>query len=263
MTIGVGIITCDRPELFERSIQSLPKADLVVVVNDGQPLSFDLAPLGIDFLIQHDHHAGVTQSKNDALEVLLQEGVEHIFLMEDDVIIKNRDVYQYYIKAAQSSGIRHFNFCLASPHNQKRYAIKYNDDGVGISFFRNLYQPWAYFHRSVLEEVGLFDTAFYNALGHVDHTYRIIKTGLYSPYWWFADISGSNYLLETLDPSFSQSLLKKDPILFRRNMTSSIEHFIQKHGVHPARIPDVLREEVRESLRQLFYKKCSRVLQDQ
>ncbi len=253
MTIGVGIITCDRPELFERCVRSLPKADLLVTVNDGQPLEFDLSDLGIDFLIQHEHRYGVTQSKNDVLELLLQEGCEHIFLVEDDIFVKRDDVYQHYIQAAQTSGILHFNFFLSNSSNEKRYSIRYKD-GVEVSFYRNHYQPWTYFHRTVLEQVGLYDTAFYNALGHVDHTYRIIKKGLHSPYWWFADLGESHQFLETLDPSFSRSLLKKNTSLFRRNMTSSIEHFIYKHGIHPARVHDSSREEVKEGLLKLFYK---------
>ena len=213
MTIGVAIITCDRGELFERCISSIPNADVCVVVNDGKPLDLDLSQYSIDFLIQHEHRYGVAKSKNDALELMIQEGCDHLFLVEDDILIKRPDIFELYIKAAETTGIEHFNFCLSSMKNINRYSIRYAN-GVGISFYRNLYQPWAYFSRRVIEKVGYYDTAYFNALEHVDHTYRIIKEGFHPAYWWFADPTGSKYYLETLDVGFKIVLCVKTLPLF-------------------------------------------------
>lgn len=261
MKIGVGVITCDRRELFSRCIASLPKADLTILVNDGKPIDFDLSHYNVDFLIQHEHRYGVAKSKNDALELLLQEGCDHIFLIEDDIMIKRPDVFNFYIHAAAVSGISHFNFCHSSPKNVKRYSIRYKD-GTGMSFYRNLYQPFAYFHRKVIEKVGYFDTAYFNALEHVDHTYRIIKAGFHPPYWWFADPTGSEYYLETLDPGFKNSIVREDYTLFQRHMMQAIEHFIQEHGVHPAKVVDTSREGVKRLLGHLFKHSSEMVVAD-
>ncbi len=259
MKIGVGIITCDRHEFLKRSLASIPKADLVVIVNDGKPLDFDLSSYPIDFLVQHEQRFGVAKSKNDALELLLQEGCEHLFLIEDDILIKRSDIFEFYIRASQTSGILHFNFCLSSPMNIKRYALRYKN-GVGMSFYRNLYQPFTYFRKKVIEKVGFYDTAYYNALEYVDHTYRIIQKGFHPPYYWFADPTGSEFYLETLDVGFKMSVVKEDIDAYRKNMLLGIEHFIQVHGVHPAKVVDTSRDGVKRLLGHFFRHSSEMVL---
>lgn len=250
MKTGVGIITCDRPELLEKCLASLPESDLVVIVNDGKPLQVDLTNYKIDFLIEHEERYGVAQGKNDALELLMQEGCDHIFLIEDDIAIKHESVFKSYIHAANISGILHFNYCIGNfPH--RRYSVKYRD-GTSISFYRNLNQPFTYLHRSVVSKVGFYDTAFYNALEDVDYTYRVIQEGFHPPYWWFADISTSKSLLLNLDPTYSKSVVRSDQVLYRCHLEQSVNYFLRKHGVHPAKIFDEPQDVVKRSLGELF-----------
>lgn len=118
--IGLGLITCNAPEKLKQSAPSVPDfLDEFVIVNDGKPYNASIYPSKAH-LIQHEQNKGVAVSKNDALRYLLDSGCEHIFLMEDDVIIKNKAVFKKYINTAKLSGILHLNYALQGPHNRKQ-----------------------------------------------------------------------------------------------------------------------------------------------
>lgn len=62
------------------------------------------------------------QNKNEGLRFLLESGCEHIFVCEDDIVIKDPNIYNKYIAAANNSGIRHLNFAYHGNANK-------NEDG--------------------------------------------------------------------------------------------------------------------------------------
>lgn len=193
MTIGVGLITCDQPERFQRCLASLPKSNVTIVVNDGGPPPFSLSPYPIDFLVENQTPHGRAKCKNDAISLLLQEGCEHIFLFDDRVCIKHTEIYHFYIAAAKTSGIRHMNFCRSSPDNLPRYAIRY-PNGVGLTFFYSLDDPWSYFHHTVLREIGHLEEDYQQTV------IKIIEHGFHPPYHWFVDLTESSDYLEVLPP---------------------------------------------------------------
>ena len=51
--IGIVLVTCNRPAFFEKSIIALPKADKMIVINDGRKISESLVPTYFDKFIQH------------------------------------------------------------------------------------------------------------------------------------------------------------------------------------------------------------------
>ena len=201
MKIGVGIITCNRPEFFRQCFNSLPKEkiDEIVVVNDGKPLPFDISK-GV--VLDNPVNVGVGKSKNRALKYLFDKGCDYLFLLEDDMIIKRDDVFEAYINAYKQSGIHHFNYGPGSPFNRKQTIQNFDlhnrhlldqhsepnpktiiDYGtVKVSLFEHTVAMFSFFTREVLEKVGLLDEEFYNAWEHVDHTYRIIKAGFHPPF---------------------------------------------------------------------------------
>jgi glycosyltransferase involved in cell wall biosynthesis len=102
--IGVGIVTCDRFNYLEKCLLSLPDFDgPIVIVNDGkQDIEAKIKKLHSRekiHLIQHAANKGVGISKNDALTYLLSQDVEHFFLLEDDIIILDKTIFQKYIDA--------------------------------------------------------------------------------------------------------------------------------------------------------------------
>lgn len=256
--IGVGIVTYNRGQLFQKSIQSLPPADEVIVVNDGNPYPDSFYPSLITSVIQHDRNRGVGRSKNDALEYLLGQGCVHIFLLEDDIKIINPDIFRIYIHASELSGIKHFNFAYHGSENKNndgsctkpRKIVSYKE-GITISFHRHLLAAMQYFHRDVLEQCGLMDPFFHNMLEHIDHTYRIIKHGFHPPFWWFADIEGSQNSIEDLDPFHLNSTIRNNSFVFGVKERISHRYFWLKHGQRIPNIPDVSENEVEKQLERI------------
>ena len=106
-TIGVGIITCNRPEFFKKCRASINDKwyDHIVVVNDGSGPIFDAhSPV-----LKTDGGEGVGKAKNKAIKHLLERGCDYIILVEDDMLFKD-NIFEQYIKAYKETGIHHFMF---------------------------------------------------------------------------------------------------------------------------------------------------------
>jgi glycosyltransferase involved in cell wall biosynthesis len=123
--IGIGYITCNNQDRFLQTIPLIPDLGVLVVVNDGRPYDQSLYPAHAH-LIQHEQNKGVAVSKNDALRYLMDKGCEHLFLIEDDVLIRNTEIFQTYINASKETGIRHFNYALQGPHNRIQKNVHYS-----------------------------------------------------------------------------------------------------------------------------------------
>ena len=89
--IGVGVVTCNRREFFQDCINSIPKneVDTLIVVNDGSQYQGANIPSHVSEYIQNKQNLGVGESKNIIMRKLIQDGCDHIFLVEDDMSIVN------------------------------------------------------------------------------------------------------------------------------------------------------------------------------
>ena len=278
--IGVGIITCDRPKYLTELLNSLnvlqSDIDEVIIVDDGTKPSIEkFASWPIH---KTKGRIGVGKAKNIAMKHLLNEECEHLFILEDDCIITNPDVFKKYIEAYKETGLKHFNFGPASPWNRKqqdksmigdlsrrgeasqkgepnpKMIIRYNDN-VSISLYEHIVAMFTYYHASVLNEVGLMDEEFYNAWEHVEHTLRIIKNGDYTPFWWFADITGSeNYIKEQEGEKANTSLAKNEEEFMKR-VQDGLQIFHKKHNTVPSMIPPANILEITPLLKKIHNKK--------
>ena len=110
--VGVGLLTCDRVDFFQQSIESIHEThgdviDTLVVVNDGkQSVSCDLATV-----LHNKKNQGVGKSKNRAIKHMMDQGCDHLFLMEDDVRFVSNDALSKYVELSSVSGVKHLNFC--------------------------------------------------------------------------------------------------------------------------------------------------------
>jgi GT2 family glycosyltransferase len=276
--IGVGIITCDRPDYLKDILNSLDRnfIDRLIIVDDGNKKALAAHPK-VDYIRQTEGRIGVGKAKNLALKNLLDEECEHIFIIEDDCTITNQDVFKKYIEAYKETGIKHFNFGPASPWNRvqekpeiignlskrgeasqkgapnPKMVINYNN-GISISLFEHIVAMFTYYHASVLNEVGLMDEEFYNAWEHVEHTLRIIKNGDYTPFWWFADITGSeNYIKEQEGEKANTSLAKNEEEFMKR-VHDGLQVFYKKHQTVPSMILSVHGSEIKPLLKKIYDK---------
>lgn len=278
-TIGIGISTCNRIDYFKSCLASIDinKIDFIVVVNDGEDfekeIKKDLTEKNIHY-IHNETNLGVAKTKNKALKYLLSKKCEHLFMLEDDCIITDNNVWEQYIEAYKVTNISHFNYGPGSPWNRiqkdpsiigdlskrqhasqtgkpnPRLIVEYNSD-VKIALYQHIVGMFSYFHCSTLNEVGLMDENFYNAWEHVEHTYRIIKAGRYTPFWWFADIVDSaNYIKEAENEKANTSLAR-DEQTFIKQVQEGLVHFRKIHNTVPGEISPETQQTVINTLKQI------------
>ncbi len=137
--VGVGICTCNRPDYLKKLLSSIERNDIeLVVINDGDKFECP----GYNYYVHNNEtNLGVAKSKNIAFKKLLELDCDHIFLIEDDMIIKDNSVFEKYIEASKVSGIQHFNFSqhgnaklIAYPHFELHML------GLLYGYWHNRYQ---------------------------------------------------------------------------------------------------------------------------
>ena len=268
--IGLGLTTYNAEHRIKQSAFTVPKwIKNFVIVNDGTPYDKSSYPEQAH-IIQHETNKSVGAAKNSALKYLIDLGCEHIFIMEDDILIKDEKVFEEYIKHSVISGIKHMNFALHGPANKKgstgfksledrtdvdgepnpRMIIPYPEN-IKISLYPNCVGAFSYYHRSVLEKIGLFDPVFKNAWEHVEHTYQTIKSGFHPPFWYFADISNSSDFLTDIPNSIKESTIARTPE-WNDNFRRGTDWYKKKHGFTPTETPLVNQEIVINSIK-FFY----------
>lgn len=213
---GVAIITCDRVNFFNNCLESITNVsdsyDFLTVVNDGdQPLESDLMT-NVDEYINNETNQGVGVSKNHGLESLMRQGCEHLFIVEDDVVIHDPDTLNMYIHTSEVTGIKHLNFCLHGEDNKiggvanPKLVVDYGD--LKLSLYHNVYGAVSYYHKQVIQQIGLMDTIYRNAMEHVDHTMLACEHGFHPPFRWFADVFQSDLLIHEQDTAHSNSKIR-------------------------------------------------------
>jgi len=271
-SIGVGMVTYNAPDRIKQSAFTIPQwVKNFVIVNDGTPYDPSVYPLNAH-IIQHETNKSVGVAKNSAIKYLLEQGCEHIFIIEDDILLQTEDVFDIYIKTSLETGIKHLNYALQGPANKKgskgfnnlderalqndlkepnpRQIIKYPND-IEIALYPNCVGAFSYFQREVLEDVGGFDEYYRNAGEHLDHTLAIFKKGYTTPYWWFADVANSDRYIKDIEGCMENSTIAKSPD-WKDNYQRSFLHFAKKYGFGPTQVPDSKPEQVQQSLNYLI-----------
>ena len=270
--IGVGIITCNRPEYLRKLLTSLYQCNyeelVIVVVDDGdEEYPYDSA-LGYTY-IKNEVNLGVGKSKNKAMQHLLDKECDYIFIIEDDMIIKRGDVFEQYIKTSNETGILHLNYALGTPFNLKqninfdlhnrhelnmdskpnpKTIVEYKNN-IKVELYEHICGMFSFFHKNVLNKIGLIDEQFYNAWEHVDHTYQAIKNQFHPPFWWFADIYNSYEYLEPQIDSIKNSSTSSNKAEWLDNVKVNADKYKIKNGMYPNETPKAVLAEVLNTLK--------------
>jgi len=240
----------------------MPNDATIAVVNDGVDFE-DLDKLYTKKQFHYIHNSsniGVGRSKNKLFKYLLEQHCDHIFIVEDDIIVKDETVFSEYIRAREITGIQHFNFGYHGPANrgnvskgkpQPRYTIDYNNIKIAIN--SHSVGAFCYYTKEVLEKVGLIDEDYCNAFEHVDHDYRIAKAGYCTPYWNWPDIANSHELLGELACSEESSSIRPRED-WKENIMKGVQLFQQKHKYLPAwqnAVPDTSFDQLKTILKNI------------
>ena len=251
--IGVGVVTYNSEEYFKELYESIPfnKIDELVVVNGGEKYK-DLYDTN---WIQHNKNYYPAFCRNDCINFLRNRKCEHIFIIEDDMIIKNSDIFEKYITASKVTGLKYFSYVSmswdsgTSNHRTPRMSVNYSG-GVGISLYQNMCNEFTYHHASCYDKVGLYDTVFRDPFD-IDMAYRESQSDYCTPFWWFPDLTNSDELIEN-NPNAKSRLQSERPDGSREErIQEQWKIFIEKHGKSVNQISDTTQEEVIQLLKKI------------
>jgi len=232
--IGLTLLTYNRLSYLRQSIEALNKANwgganFKLVVDDGsteegyEEYLKTLPSLGINVYTK-DKNLGIANSKNAGLRTMINNKCEHLFLMEDDIIMKSKNTCLHYINYANDHTIFHMNFGLHGPLNKGK---GYNFENVWV--YPDCVGAFSYYTKEVIETVGYMDENFMNAWEHVEQTMRIAEANYTTPFWRFADHPISGKMLEEIPDSIDNSSIR-----IRDDWASNIEkgkqYFLKKYG---------------------------------
>ena len=239
MKIGLSVIGYSRPQYLDQCLASLDKyswggATYKQVVLDYRDEKTRLeniavaAKYGVSNIVYFTENKGVAKTKNEALKRMLNEDCDHLFLMEDDILMTAANVCHEYINTANTYGVQHLNFAHHGPANKgHKRVLEWNDKLVLVH--PHCVGAFSYYSKECLEKVGLIDEKFHNAWEHVEHTKRIIDAGMHPPFWHFADCPLSPYLLQEIPGSIDESSIRPRSD-WRSNIEAGKEYWIKKHN---------------------------------
>lgn len=212
MKIGLGITTYNRPDYFARCINSVQAhlfdvADVIFVYNDGskEPYKNIYKVLPEKIRIKHNpKNRGVAHAKNYLLRRMIDAGCDYMFLLEDDIIVKSPKAVLEYVRLSELSGIEHFLFAHHGTENIGKLYLDKN----GIELYTACIGAYCMYTRNVIEKVGYFDENFVNAFEHVEHTFRVAKSGYTTPFPTYPDLKHSRDYLEEIPGSIDKSSIR-------------------------------------------------------
>jgi GT2 family glycosyltransferase len=229
---GVAVLTYNRPDFCKQSLEYVKKlknVDYRALHDDGSDKAdytevFDT--YSKDFhLIKTKQNGGVAKAKNRVVKYLLDKGCDYIFLVEDDILVKNPDTLNKYIETYEKTGINHFNFHAHGPGNPSPV-----NRGELVTMWPNCVGAFSFYTRKCFEKAGLFDEHFINAWEHVEHTARLARLGLTSPFWYFADVTGSEAWIKEIKGSIENSSIRHSPE-WTKNMEEGLRYWKLKDGI--------------------------------
>jgi GT2 family glycosyltransferase len=235
---AIGIVTCNREHLFAKCISSInPNCGRVYYINAGKPYKKQYT----GELIQRNgtHTLTVANAKNKLINQMIKDGYEYLFLIEDDIMVKNNEVFQKYIETAMVSGIwGQLAFGGSGPANRDVsgkarpiMTLDYEND-VAVDVYRNCVGSFAFFHKNIFIKMGMFPEEYINAMEHVDFYCKQDAYFLGLPLGFCPDIHNSDEYLEDLDEELKESVIRQDKD-FRQNLTYAIKRFMLHFRVGP------------------------------
>lgn len=182
MKIGIAITTHNRNAQCDKTVAQIrrftPSDALIVVVDDASRIQYRGATY------RFKKNVGTPTAKNKCMELLYNAGCDHLFLFDDDCYPCAMDWWKPYVNA----GVPHLNYTFKY-HKKRISDLDWCDNPNGCMM---------YFHRSVLDKVGGFDTGFKTyGYWHGAMSNRVYNAGMI-PHP-FIDVPDSDKLFVQLD----------------------------------------------------------------
>lgn len=212
-SVGIAITTKDRHDIFQQCLAKVkrhtPDEFPIIIVDDGSN------PPVPEASIRHATARGIPAAKNACLTALMDLGVEHLILLDNDCYPLRDDWWRPFVESPE-------------PHLSAQFLDidgdrKLND--ITVLYDDRTHQAWSgqrgyclYYHRSAIDAVGGFDPIYGIGLyEHSDLANRIYHRGLTT--WRYASPKDSHLLIESLDQrgTVDRTPLRGRNDLVRRN----------------------------------------------
>jgi hypothetical protein len=214
--IALGVVSCNRPAYLAETLRGVAAhlssvVDLIYIGDDGSDrehrdalcAAYDECPDAI--VVSDPLNRGVAASKNRLLRMMLDNGADWLFLLEDDIVPQTPSAVLGYLAACEESGWHHLSYAWHGPAN----ATGPVEVDVAVSYFTNYIGAYCVYSRESLKACGLYDEGFYNAWEHVEHTLRLARGGYTDPRpWHAADATGSENWLREIPGSVENSVIR-------------------------------------------------------
>ena len=179
---GVGVTTLNRPGIVADTIDAIvatvPKGTPIVVVDDGSTGRLETRHDGVK-IIRHENNRGIPASKNRCIEELMQAGVNHLFLFDDDC------------RPVEASENNWWTSYIESPEHHLQFSWLNFSNGTPVSQMQSIYADsflvgytWSmgcmlYVSRKAVETVGGMRLEFGRGMEeHAEWSQRIHNAGL-------------------------------------------------------------------------------------
>jgi hypothetical protein len=241
-TVALIITTFNSESYFQDLYRTIPfgKIDEVIVVNGGKDYKEEYENVK---WIQHRQVKYPSVARNDGLKYAIEKEFDHIFLIEDDMIIKSHDIFDQYIDASKKTGIEYFIYAsIAWNSGQKgnrtpKLQVQYSPD-LSLNFYDNMCNEFTYRSKKIAKDVGLYDENL-RYLFDVDYTYRVSQTLKGVPFWCFPDLANSDDLIDNNPNAVSR--LDGDGKRITR-LGPDYDYFEKKHGLKVQQIPQTNKD---------------------
>lgn len=261
MNIGtkkaLGIVTCNRPDFYEEILETTPfdKVDKVYVFDSSPEKKKYAKPNDKIELIKHEGGTTVGIAKNKLWSKMIEDGMDHLYLQEDDVKLIDDNVFDLYLDTAKETGLwGSLSYAWHGDGNKDSlglYEVKNNleyDNGVSVDFTQNGVAAFTYHHAKLIKHIGMMDETYINAWEHLDHYQKVASEKLGSFWWWYPDAKDSYNFIEDLDNgSHGASIIRKDKV-WRDNMQKGMQHFKSKFGFTPDKMPHATDQQVQDRM---------------
>lgn len=208
--IGIGLTTWKRPEMYREARESVENylgdvADVLVELQDGGAC-YLAQPAGRWHQIDQVFNQGWAAAKNTCLDYLYKQGCSHLFMIEDDTLVTDREAVCGYVDAALASGL---HYLTAHPWGEVTTAKV--DEDWPITFWAYVGSWWTYMSAYGYRLGGGYNDTLGGIMGDIELPQRWQRLGLTSGWGRLPDATGSENWVTPRCLTLDQSTIANQP----------------------------------------------------